>query len=306
MTPRMLVFFLDGVGLGDDDSRSNPLAATPMPGVEALLEGRRLVAPSAPFEGQSASLLALDACLGVAGIPQSASGQAALLSGLNVPRLIGEHYGPKPNQAIRAILQNDNLFLRLRQQGRTFGLLNAYPPQYFETIRSGRRMHAAIPYALTCAGADLGTAQDLQAGRAFSADVTGAGWAAREEFPPAAVYRPSQAGRLLAKRAQDFDLAWFDYWPTDIAGHRASMPAARRLLSTLDRIIGGIAAAWDTTGDLFIIVSDHGNLEDLQRRGHTTNPVPALLVGPHTLRRAFAEGLHDLTGFSPSILRSLL
>jgi bisphosphoglycerate-independent phosphoglycerate mutase (AlkP superfamily) len=32
---------------------------------------------------------------------------------------------------------------------------------------------------------------------------------------------------------------------------------------------------------LFILTSDHGNIEDLSTRGHTFNPVPLVARGPH-------------------------
>ena len=44
--------------------------------------------------------------MGVPGMPQSGSGQAALLTGLNVPALIGGHYGPWPSQPIVNLLNN--------------------------------------------------------------------------------------------------------------------------------------------------------------------------------------------------------
>jgi len=54
-----------------------------------------------------------------------------------------------------------------------------------------------------------------------------------------------------------------------------------------------------------VITADHGNLENLGQRGHTRNPVPGLLMGPLDLRRRFAVGLTDLTGFAPAILRTI-
>src|SRR3990170_2369930 len=84
--PRLLVLFLDGVGLGDEDAVRNPFVSASMPALAALLEGRRLTRSASPFEGARATLLALDPCLGVDGAPQSASGQAAILTGRSGPR----------------------------------------------------------------------------------------------------------------------------------------------------------------------------------------------------------------------------
>jgi 2,3-bisphosphoglycerate-independent phosphoglycerate mutase len=303
---RLLMLFLDGVGLGADDSERNPFAVARMPVLIDLLDGRRLLACSTPFIGEQATLLSVDACLNVDGLPQSATGQASLLTGRNVPAEIGYHYGPKPNRVIRDILAEENVFSTVRRAGGNAALLNAYPPRYFETIRSGRRLYSAIPFALTAAGFELMTDDDLRQGGALSADFTGAGWVAQPDFPPAPVYSPAEAGELLAAISRSYALSWFDYWPTDYAGHRASFEEALELLATVDGVLGGLLSTWEKRTDLIVITSDHGNLEDLSVRGHTRNPVPALLIGPADLRSQFSANLHDLTDFSDAIITTIL
>ncbi len=303
--PRLLVLFADGVGLGDDDAVRNPFVSATMPSLTQLLEGRKMVRAAAPFEGHAATLLALDACLGVGGTPQSASGQATILTGRNVPAEIGEHYGPKPNPPITEILQGDNLFRRVLARGGSAALLNAYPPGYFHSIRTRRRIYSAIPLAASAAGIPLKTAEDLRNGEAISADFTGEGWAAQPDFPPAPILAPAEAGRAVARLSAAYDLTWFDYWPTDYAGHRGTLRAAVDLLHTFDGVLSGLVESWEARQDLFLLTSDHGNLEDLGVRGHTRNPVPALLIGPMELRRQFAKGLTDLTLIAPAVMRLL-
>jgi hypothetical protein len=300
---RVLFLFLDGIGLGDDDPKRNPFSTARLPTLGVLLDGRRLIASSAPYEGSKATLLTVDARMGVDGRPQSATGQATILTGKNVPALIGSHYGPKPNPPIIEILEENNLFSEVKRRGGEAGLLNAYPPRYFESIYSRRRIYSAIPLAVRAAGLELMTAEDLQAARAMSADFTGAGWAAQPDFPPAPIYFPSEAGALLAKLSLDYNLAWFDFWPTDYAGHRGTLAQGVSLLETFDAVLNGLTEAWKDRQDLIVITSDHGNLEDLSLRGHTLNPVPALLIGPHTLRREFSKQVHDLSDIAPSVLK---
>ena len=302
---RVMLLFMDGVGLGSDDPSQNPLAAASMPALAALLGGRQLVRSAAPYEGAQATLLAVDACLGVEGLPQSATGQAAILTGRNVPAQVGEHYGPKPNPAIAAIVRQNNLFLDVVRRGGTTALLNAYPPRYFQGIESGRRLYSCIPLAATAAGLTLRSSEDLQRGLALSADFTGEGWSLQPGFPQAPVYSPAEAGARLAHLAGQVDLAWFDYWPSDYAGHHNDPEASLRLLETFDGVLGGLAETYGDRPDLVVITSDHGNLEDLERRGHTRNPVPALVIGPRDVRERFCQGLTDLTGFAPAILRAI-
>jgi hypothetical protein len=302
---RVLMLFMDGVGLGPDDPRVNPFAAAQMPSLSGLLGGRALLASTAPYTSDLASLRALDATLGVSGLPQSATGQAVLLTGRNVSAEIGGHYGPKPNAAIAAILSEDNLFRQVLRRGGNAALLNAYPPRYFEGIRSGHRLPSAIPLAAASAGLRLRTADDLVTGQALAADFTGEGWAGQPGFPPGPVYNGGEAGALAARLSLEHDLAWFDYWLSDYAGHRASLGEAVRLLAAFDRVLGGLIQAWADRQDLIVITSDHGNLEEYGRRGHTLNPVPLILIGPRPLRESFVDGLTDLVGVAPAILRTL-
>jgi 2,3-bisphosphoglycerate-independent phosphoglycerate mutase len=305
MMARVLFLFVDGVGLGSDSPEVNPFVLANMPTLRALLGGKPLTASAAPYKGESATLLSVDASMGVSGTPQSATGQASLLTGQNVPAKIGKHYGPKPNPEIAQIIKSSNIFMQIRDRKGRAALLNAYPPQYFQSINSGRRIYSAIPLAARSAGIDLMTARDLQAGGAFSVDFTGEGWAAQPEFPPAPVYSPHQAGMRLADVSKDYDLTWFDYWISDYAGHKREMDRAVELLDSFDEVLDGLVEAWQSRDDLFVLTSDHGNLEDLTRRGHTQNRVPALLLGPADLRRSFTQGLEDLTGFAPAVLRTI-
>ncbi len=302
---RVLFLFIDGLGLGADDPTLNPLMRANMPTVRSLLDGKALTAASAPLHTEWASLISVDACLGIDGRPQSATGQATLLSGRNVPREIGEHFGPKPNQAIRNVLDQDNLFRNVLEGGGQAALLNAYPPAYFAAIRSGRRLHSAITYAASSAGIPIRTAKHLEAGQALSADFTGEGWAARSDFPPAPVYTPQEAGGLLADLAMEYQLAWFDYWLLDYAGHRGSTAEATALLETCDGVLAGLLETPQSYSGLIVLSSDHGNVEDMGRRGHTLNPVPALLIGPKSLRLEFTAHLKDLTGFAHPILHAI-
>ncbi|MCH7587490.1 MAG: hypothetical protein IIC78_05575 [Chloroflexi bacterium] len=302
---RILVLFLDGVGLGSEDPKLNPMAAASMPTIRELLNGLPLVATSSPQENKLASLLALDAQLGVPGLPQSASGQAALLTGRNVPAEIGEHYGPKPNAAVAAILRENNLFMEVTRRGESAALLNAYPPRYFEAIESKLRLYSAIPMAVNAAAIPLMNFEDLQHGLALSADFIGRGWNTQSDFPAAPEYTPQEAGRLFGKVAQTYTLSWFDYWLSDYAGHRGTFEEAVNLLETLDAVLGGLIEIWDLENDLLILTSDHGNLENLNVKGHTANPVPALLIGSLKMRQAFSAGASDLTDFFPGVLNAL-
>jgi hypothetical protein len=262
-----------------------------------------LVSGAAPLETARATLLELDAGLGMPGLPQSATGQAALVTGKNVPQLIGEHYGPKPTREIAALIKEDNLFIQLQRRGYQAALLNAYPQRYFDGIDSGKRLLSAVPLAVTSAGLALKTSADLYAGEALSVDFTGQGWREQLGYKVGPLLEEAEAGRSLAKLAASCDLAFFEFWPSDYAGHHQDKDGARRLLETFDAVLGGLLAAWEDAQGLILITSDHGNMEDLSTRHHTTNPVPGLVIGAKALRARFCEGLKDLSQITPAILQ---
>jgi hypothetical protein len=302
---KVLFLFLDGIGLGPDDPGTNPLARASMPSTIALLGGKRLVAGSAPLEARRASLVALDASLGVEGLPQSATGQAALLTGRNAPAELGHHYGPKPNPAVAELLRNGNLFSAVDRAGRRAAFLNAYPPTYFAAIGSGRRLYSAMPLAVTSAGVPLRSMDDLYAGKAISADFTGRGWRDRLGLNDTPILTPEGAGARLAELAMVYDFSFFEYWPSDYAGHGQKMALACEMLETFDQVLGGLLGAWDDDEGLILITSDHGNLEDLGVRSHTANTVPLLLVGAPEARRQFVHAASDLTAVAPGVLMAL-
>lgn len=302
---KVLFLFIDGIGLGEDDRNTNPFVQAKLPNLNQMIGNQPLTIQAAPFHGKTASLIALDANLGIDGTPQSASGQAVLLTGRNVPSEIGGHYGPKPNPQIAEILTENNLFKEIVVHGGKTGLLNAYPPGYFRAIHSGKRLYSAIPLAITAAGLSLKTYEDLQRGDALSVDFTGEAWSAQPGFPAAPIYSYQEAGALLAALSRRYDLAWFDFWPSDYAGHRRDMGQAVELLEAFDQVFGALVHTWDTETDLILLTSDHGNLEDLSQRTHTNNPVPCILVGPDEVRSQLSEALSDLTDVAPALRRIL-
>ncbi len=302
----VLFIFLDGVGLGADDPGINPFARVEMPNLQGLLGGHKLLAGVAPFAGERASLLALDAALGVGGFPQSATGQAVLLTGTNIPAEIGEHYGPKPNPAVTKYLLDGNLFSQLTQAGKSAALLNAYPPRYFSGVASGKRLYSAIPLAVTSAGLPLFTKDDLYAGRALSADFTGIGWTGNLGFADAPVLKPHAAGQQLTKLANQYDFSLFEYWASDYAGHKQDMQWAIEQLEVFDGVLGGLCESWNDSDGLILVTSDHANLEDLTTRRHTDAQVPALLIGSVKTRAAFSSGLNDLTKIAPAIRKTVM
>jgi 2,3-bisphosphoglycerate-independent phosphoglycerate mutase len=273
------IFFMDGVGLGGDDPAVNPFVTADTPHLTALLGAGWYLNQPAPIVAARASLVPTDARLGVPGRPQSATGQATILTGKNAPRLIGEHYGPKPNAAVADIIEQGTLFSETTARGERAALLTPYPQGYFDGVESGRRLYSAVPLAAVSAGLSLMTADDLRAGQAVSPDFTAVGWRDHLGYDDIPTLTLAEAGAKIAHLAAQYRFSFFEHWPSDRAGHRGSLAQAAAHLSLIDAALGGLLDSWDDANGLLIITSDHGNIEEKDQRKHTLNPVPTILVG---------------------------
>jgi hypothetical protein len=297
--PHVLIFFIDGVGLGPNDPATNPFAAAQLPNLTALLGDKWYIERAQPVYSERATLIPTDANLGMDGRPQSATGQAAILTGRNVPALIGRHWGPWPVEPVADIIRQGTLFSQAIEAGKRTTLLNPYPQRYFDTIASGKRMYSSVTLAAAEAGVRFLTVDDLRAGLAVSPGFTNDGWRTELGVTDMPLLTPAEAGERLARLAQAHDFAFFDHWLTDIRGHRGSLEEAVAHVEMIDAVIGGMLAAWDDAQGLLIITSDHGNIEDKERRTHTRNLVPTILVGPDHRQRS-AE-ITDLTHIAPLV-----
>lgn len=297
----ILFLFLDGIGLGPDDPESNPFAVAHMPVLTELAGGRWLEGLGRSGNG-IASFVPTDPRLGIAGRPQSATGQAAILTGRNVPAEIGEHYGPRPDARIRALLAHDNMFKQVVDRGGSAALVNAYPPGFFAAVNRGKRLLSSIQQAAREADVPLFGDDALRQGAAMSPDWTGEGWRNELGYEDTPVYTPREAGRHLGGLAQSRTFSFFSNWITDVLGHRGPFEQAVAMLERFDGVMAGLLDVWSDDG-LIIVSSDHGNMEDISSRKHTENDVPTLLVGPGHQR--LAAELRTLADLTPLMLQAL-
>ena len=298
-TRHVLLIFLDGVGLGADDPRSNPFAVASTPTLNALANGRRWLRDTGIQRSPRAMFVPTDPRMGVPGRPQSASGQAAILTGENIPVLIGEHYGPRPNPAIRQRLAADNLFKRVTARGGAAALIEAYPPRFHDSITSGKRLPSSYQQAVVEAGLPLFGEAEIYSGDALAVDWVGEAWRSHLGYTDTPVYTPAEAGRRMVEIARRYHFAFFSHWLSDTLGHRGSVREGADLLELFDGVMAGALEAWDDAAGLIVITSDHGNLEDLSHTRHTENDVPTVIIGAGC--ESFALGLRTLADIAPRI-----
>jgi len=280
---RFLLLFVDGVGLAPA-SATNPLATEPMPALGGLLGGP--LTSERVGAGDGWSLAALDATLGVPGLPQSATGQTALFTGENAPAILGRHVPALPGPRLGALLAEHSVLRRAERAGFAATFANPFSPRYFEEVAARRRRHSATTLAALAAAAPLRDLDDLAAGRACTWDVTRESF--REVEPSVVPVDAATAGRQLAALAATHHLTLWETFMTDLAGHHRRGWTAAEALARLDGLLAGVFTA-RSPGLTVVLVSDHGNLEEAEHRSHTRNPVPLLAVGPA------AGSLADLT-----------
>jgi 2,3-bisphosphoglycerate-independent phosphoglycerate mutase len=300
-----IFLFVDGVGAGGRDPDVNPLARGD------FLLSRFAGGEGEPLPAGGRAVLA-DACLGVPGRPQSATGQSAILSGENAPAALGQHLLGFPNARLRAWLEPRSIFRALAAAGRSAAFANAYPVAHLhalglpavgepelpmEVVRRRSRA-SATTVAFAAGSGTFRTWEDARQGRALTHDITGAranGYGAG--IPPR---EPEEAAGMLLAVARAHDLTLFEFFETDEAGHARSMDRAVEALGRLDRFARTLVAGL-REGDSLVVASDHGNVEDLSTRNHTRNPVPILGFGRAA---ALVDGVADLTGIAP-LLRAV-
>jgi len=274
MAPVVFIF-LDGVGLGPADE-SNPFWMARTPTLRGLLgapltNGLAIDRPSIWLQG-------VDACLGVPGLPQSATGQTALFTGVNAAAAVGMHIPAWPTSELRKIIAQHSLLKRAVQAGLHVTFANAYSERYWQLVARGRLSHSASTLTTLAAGLRFRTLDDLRQGQAVYWDITHT--TAREFKLDLPIITPQKAGTRLACLSQSHDLVMYETFLPDLVGHRGTLSDAVTLLDgMLDPFFDGLlqALAPQTT---VVVCSDHGNLENILSKPHTRNPVPLLAVGP--------------------------
>lgn len=291
---RLLLLFVDGVGLAPAGA-GNPFATENAPEIKALLGGA-LTSESVGCRGDS-FLGALDACLGIPGLPQSATGQATLFSGVNAAARMGRHVSGFPGPQVREIVESDGLLARVAGAGLGATFANAYSREYLDRLDAG----SARPSVTTCmtraAGLRLRTLDDLAAGDAVTWDIVGDLFGVLSGQDVAEV-DPCVAGRRLAALGASHDLTVYETFLPDLTGHGRATVTEAEVVGRLDGLLGGIRSA-GVDGLTVVLTSDHGNFEDRSSRGHTRSPVPLLAFGVEANR---LQDLCSLTEVAPRIL----
>lgn len=297
---RVIVIFIDGFGLGPANPDTNPFMRFGLP-VFTELFACSLSQETNPVITAQKCFVPIDATLGVAGLPQSATGQAAILTGLNAANIMKRHIQAFPGPELSKLIIENNIMKQLVDCGLTATSANMYSPDYFELVAKRKRRHSAITLAALSTGMELRSLPELYAGQAVYQDIT------NELLPHFGIcdipkQSPRQAAKNLVNISRKYSFTIFEYFQTDRAGHKQDWTYAKQIIWILNEFIETVyhSLPEDT---LLIITSDHGNFEDLSVKTHTTNKVPLIALGEKA--QATIDSITDLTGITPAIVEFL-
>ncbi|MDQ7066474.1 MAG: alkaline phosphatase family protein [candidate division KSB1 bacterium] len=292
MRKRVLLLFVDGIGIGADDPEVNPFARF----AEAFLPlTQSRWQEGAPHEG---TVVPTRVDMGVPGLPQSATGQTALFCGVNSAQAVGRHIAGFPTPTLRKLIDANSIFLQLKQRGKTGTFANALTEEYFQM--RGERI-SATTRSLLAGGFPPRMLDALRQQRAVSHDLT-------NEFLTGMGYQVPrfsvpQSAEILAGMLEEVDFCLFEFILSDRAGHQQDFGAAKQVIHKLSTLLQQLLPILDLDTTTVLLSSDHGNMEDLSVKTHTHNPVPTMIWGAG--RHAFAERIRTIEEITPAILHWL-
>lgn len=281
-----LLLFIDGVGVGADGA-GNPFAGAGMRRL-APLAGRR--------PGDGAAFRALDATLGVPGLPQSATGQTTLFTGINAARAIGAHHPGLPGPTLQAILREHSLFSKVVAAGGRPTFANGLTRRYLE---APRRRFGATTHMVLASGVPLRTMEEHDArDESLSHDYTGE-WM-RQRGVEVRPRTAAEAGGVLARLVEGHDLVLFEYFLTDLVAHRGTREQRFDQALRVEALVEAVVGAVDLSRHRVVVVSDHGNLEESGHDRHTLNAVPLLAWGRGA--RELVDRVGAMDALTPALL----
>ncbi|MGI6776630.1 MAG: peptidase [Acetivibrionales bacterium] len=282
---KMLFIFIDGFGLGEKDKDKNPIYAARTPNLDFIFNNYEVIP--------------VDASLGVDGLPQSATGQTALFTGVNAPKVLGRHLSGQPTHTLKEIINKNNLFKELINRGFKVANSNVYRQEYLEKMMDpkDRKNKPSVTSVMSMsAGIRLKTTEDYKRGCGIYHDITGQ--ILYESGYDVDVITPEEAARRIKELTMLNDFTLFEHFMTDIIGHSMDMDKAVQEVQLLDEFLGALIDTIDLKEDIIFITSDHGNIEDISVATHTFNKVPAIIIGNISgMPAARLESLVDITPF---------
>lgn len=277
MKKQVMMIFVDGMGVGKNNPEINPLVRFKFDFFSKFF-GHFPTLKNSRIQSKYFTIKPINATMGIKGLPQSGTGQTAIFCGFNASKFIGKHFGPYPYSTLKPLIQQKNIFIELERRNFKTYFSNAYPQKFFDYLKNGRRTLSVTTYSYLSAGKKLNDVNVLLNKKAITAEIKNDIWNAKLGYNLPVII-PQEAGKIFYNISQNFHFNLFEYFLTDYAGHSKNFEYANEVISRLDGFLEGIISQMNFKNDLLILVSDHGNIEDLSVKGHTRNPAIGIFVG---------------------------
>jgi len=264
----VIIIFVDGIGIGVDNPDFNPCCYSET----GIFKPDKWILP---YRG---TRYALNACLNVSGLPQSATGQTSIYTGKNAAMLIGKHLFGFPNQPLRELIQKHSLFVKLTQLGYRCKFLNAFRPIFFTTSELFKNMRMSATTEMNrAAHLPFASFRDLRNEHALYHDYSNQILIDKGFDVPQR--SAGQAAEILARMSEAYHVILYEYFLTDYAGHAQDMEFAVQEIKKLERFLYELIKMLNFDKKIVLVISDHGNIEDLRTKSHTLNPAYMALWG---------------------------
>ncbi len=293
MASKLILIFIDGIGIGDKNS-DNPLYLTKsiyLSHFKTEFKKRKKII-------ENGIIYSLDASLGIDGIPQSATGQTSAFTGRNAAKILGHHLFGFPSKTLRSLLIKNNLLLKFKQRGLKVKFINAYT-NFSDELSQGllqinqdgtistknnklniekylHKISVTTIIALSIKQRFYGLL-DLKDKKTVYHDFTNRYLIERnidiKEFSP------ETAAKIILNNSKKYDVILYEYFLTDKIGHKQSLSQAIKIVEEFNLLLDNIVKSLDLNETNVIIFSDHGNFEDLSTKKHTNNDIPFIHIG---------------------------
>jgi phosphopentomutase len=291
---KLFLLFIDGIGLAEK-SPANPVSRL----FEKESDGFGMQMVSEPKFFDRSLLCPLDATLNIKGVPQSATGQTTIFTGINAAEHLGYHLPAFPNSELVEVILEKSIMKALKNEGIPVTSANMYSEKFFKDRRNAIKNRFPVStLTIEAAESQFRMMKEYNEGKAVFADITNE--LIRKRGYDIEEISPHDAGKRIKPILQEFDFVFFEYFMTDHYGHKRKKPELENCITILNDFVTSLVEDMDLENEAVLIVSDHGNAEDFSTGGHTKNPVPGFLISrDKTVRDLFSRcrSLTDLYQF---------
>jgi len=187
---------------------------------------------------------------------------------------------PTPDDYMRFLGSDwcDTLFIEFNSMGYRCKFLNAFRPIFFTTPELFINISLSATTEMNrAAQLPFLNFVDLKKRHALYHDYSNKSLIDKGFDVP--YYTPADAAAIMAEMSQDCDLLLYEYFLTDYAGHAQDMTQAIAEIHKVEKLIYALLALVNLKNTTVMVISDHGNVEDLRTKSHTLNPAFMALWG---------------------------